>query len=151
MLVGTIGQELTLAEQRDLQQTEEDFAEYLSAETTEEELLHTITKDGVQSLIQHKIDQLKKKLTEDAMAARGVNQESLAAMPEDQRLAMMKSIMDEVAQALKKQFSEQMQRDMENELKRKEGIEFVFSPAKVDSESMLQLLMAQEGSPSATT
>lgn len=135
-LVGsTVG--LTAAEQRQNDQVQASFAEYLTVEDTPEDVLAKITKNGVQSLMEHKIDMLKKQLTEKAMAARGVTDDQLAAMPADERMKIMKSILDEVQQQLKMAMNEQM--------KKEKNMEMGFlDSAPMQPDVMTQLLAAQE-------
>lgn len=98
-----------------------------------------MTKNGVQSMLEYKIDQLKKKLTEKAMAARGVTADDLAAMPADESAKIMEEIMKQVQEQLKMAMNEQMKKDKKMEMGFLES-----TPIQPDAFS--QLLAAQEAS-----
>lgn len=135
----------TEQEKRRHERIAEEFAEYLRLdEQTPEEQLSKYTKKGVQSLIEARIDELKKRLTQQAMQARGVTQQSLDAMDENTRTTTMAEIMEEVNAQLKQLVAEMFTRDLQEELKRKEGIEFVFKPV-IQADAVTEMLHGQEG------
>ncbi len=128
---------LTSAQLREKEHLEATFAEYLNLdEETPEEVMSKITKNGVQSLLEHKIEMMKKKITEQVMASKGVTTEDLAAMPPEEQLAVLKSIMDQVQQMLKQAINEQMKKEHKTELG--------FVDAPVDTGVMNAMLAAQE-------
>jgi len=114
---------------------EEQFAEYLH-EDSPEEILKKITEKGVQSLLEHKIDQMKKDATERAMASRGVSEADLAAMDPQDRTDMMQAIMDEVQRMIKQAMNEQM--------KRETRIDVMFQPGPMAPDTLAQVQSAQE-------
>lgn len=129
---------LTPSELRKNEQTKADFAEYLNLdEPTPEEILKKITKNGVQSLLEHKIDMLKKQLTEQAMAARGVSHDDLAAMPAEESAKIMEEIMKQVQEQLKMAINEQMKKEKKMEI----GF---LDNAPIQREAFAQILAAQE-------
>lgn len=128
---------LTSDEKRKNDQIEASFAEYLKVEDTPEEVMAKITKNGVQSLIEHKIDLLKKQLTEKAMAARGITAEALNGMSPEERMKVMASIMDEVQQQLKMAMNEQMKKEKKMEMG-------YLDSAPIQSDTFAQVLAAQE-------
>lgn len=131
----TVG--LSSAELREKEQLEASFAEYLNLdEPTPEEVISKITKNGVQSLLEHKIEMMKKKITEQVMAAKGVTQSDLEAMKPEEQLAVLKAIMEEVQQMLKQAINEQMKKEYKTELG--------FMDAPVDTQGMREILAAQE-------
>lgn len=117
------------------QAVEAEFAEYLK-EDSPEELLRQITENGVQSLLEHKIDQLKKEATERAMAARGVTQDDLAAMEPAERAALMETIMAEVREQIKQAMQEQM--------KREANLDVMFQSGPMESQTLAQVQQAQD-------
>lgn len=127
---------LTLAEQREKDQLEASFAEYLRIEERPEQVLSKITSNGVQSLLEHKIEQMKKKITEQVMASKGVTQSDLEAMEPAEQLAVLKAIMEQVQQMLKQAINEQMKKEHKTELG--------FMDAPVDTGVMKEMLAAQE-------
>lgn len=128
---------LTTAEQREKEQLEASFAEYLHLdEPTPEEVISKITKNGVQSLLEHKIEMLKKKITEQVMAAKGITQSDLEAMDPEEQLSVLRAIMEEVQQMLKQAINEQMKKEHKTELG--------FMDAPVDTQGMREILAAQE-------
>lgn len=128
----------TPAGQRQYEQTEAQFAEYLNLdEPTPEEMLSKITKNGVQSLLEHKIEMLKKQLTEKAMASRGITSDDLAAMPADERMKVMDSILKEVQQQLKMAINEQMKKEKKMEMGFLDNV-------PIQANVMAELLAAQE-------
>lgn len=128
----------TPAGQRQYEQTEAQFAEYLNLdEPTPEEMLSKITKNGVQSLLEHKIEMLKKQLTEKAMASRGITNDDLAAMPADERMKVMDSILKEVQQQLKMAINEQMKKEKKMEMGFLDSV-------PIQANVMAELLAAQE-------
>lgn len=129
---------LSASDQRKKDQIKADFAEYLKTDEPEE-VLKKMTKNGVQSMLEYKIDQLKKKLTEKAMAARGVTADDLAAMPADESAKIMEEIMKQVQEQLKMAMNEQMKKDKKMEMGFLES-----TPMQPDAFS--QLLAAQEAS-----
>lgn len=128
---------LSSAELREKEQLEANFAEFLNLdEPTPAEVLAKITKNGVQSLLEHKIDMMKKKITEQVMASKGITTDDLAAMEPEEQLAVLKAIMDEVQQMLKQAINEQMKKEHKTELG--------FVDAPVDTNVMSAMLAAQE-------
>lgn len=129
---------LSASDQRKKDQVQADFAEYLKTDEPEE-VLKKITKNGVQGMLEYKIDLLKKQLTEKAMAARGVSAEDLASMPADESAKIMEEIMKQVQEQLKMAMNEQMKKEKKMEMGFLEG-----TPIQPDAFS--QLLAAQEAS-----
>lgn len=128
---------LTSAQQREKEQLEASFAEYLHLdEPTPEEVLSKITKNGVQSLLEHKIEMMKKKITEQVMASKGITADDLAAMPPEEQLAVLKAIMEQVQEMLRQAINEQMKKEHKTELG--------FIDAPVDTNVMREMLAAQE-------
>ncbi|PZP86903.1 MAG: hypothetical protein DI582_01230 [Azospirillum brasilense] len=117
----------------------------LLKEDSPEETLGKITHRGVQSLMEWKIEQLKKKITEEVMAAKGISEADLNAMPPEERAAALEMIMREVQEQLKQAMNEQM--------KREKKIDMGFAPgAKPFTDTVLdQLLAAQETADSASS
>ena len=99
--------------------------------------MEKITKNGVQSLLEHKIDMLKKKLTEQAMAAKGITSDELAAMPPEERLQVMQSILEQVQEQLKMAMNEQMKKEKKLELG-------YLDAAPMQTDTFAQILIAQE-------
>ena len=128
---------LTSEEKRKNAQIEADFAEYLRVDDTPEKMMEKITKNGVQSLLEHKIDMLKQKLTEQAMAAKGITNEELAAMPPEERMQVMEEIMEAVQDQLKMAMNEQMKKEQKLEL----GF---LDSAPMQADTFAQILVAQE-------
>ena len=83
----------------------------LFADASPEETLKKITEGGVEGMLKWKIDEMKKKASEESLAARGLTLEDVAAMPPAARIALENQIMDEVAQKLKEAMNQQMQRE----------------------------------------
>lgn len=128
---------LTSEEKRKNAQIEANFAEYLRVDDTPEAMMEKITKNGVQSLLEHKIDMLKKKLTEQAMAAKGITSDELAAMPPEERLQVMQSILEQVQEQLKMAMNEQMKKEKKLELG-------YLDAAPMQTDTFAQILIAQE-------
>lgn len=114
---------------------EAEFAEYLRDDSPEE-ILSKITQKGVQSLLEHKIDQLKKEATEKAMAARGISENDLAAMEPEARAALMQTIMQEVRATIKQAMNEQM--------KREANIDIMFQSGPMAAKTLAQVQQAQD-------
>lgn len=117
----------------------------LLKEDSPEETLSAITHRGVQSLMEWKIEQLKKKITEEVMAAKGISEADLNGMPPEERAAALEMIMREVQEQLKQAMNEQM--------KREKKIDMGFTPGATPFTNTVldQLLAAQETASSASS
>ncbi len=87
----------------------QDFSAYLD-EQTPEEILEAITKNGVTSLWEWQMQELKKKVAAEVMAAMGITPEQLAAMPEGKRMDIEAKIMQEVERRIKDMMAENMRK-----------------------------------------
>lgn len=78
---------------------EEEFSTLFKAQTAKDTLLE-ITKDGMRSMWEWQIKELKQRIASQVMEEKGITKESLAAMPPEQKEAIMQAIMDEVQKRL---------------------------------------------------
>ncbi len=89
---------------------ESTFAAMLDASNDPKEMLHTITKDGMASMWAWQLEQIKKKAAEKVMQGMGVTRESIEALPEDERIDIMKRIMEEVERMVQQAMEEEMRK-----------------------------------------
>lgn len=78
--------------------------------------LHDIVGNGFNSYMKWKIEELKKQITAQTMAAKGVSENDLAAMKPEDRLALQDQIMREVQEKLKEAIREEMKREKKLEV-----------------------------------
>jgi len=116
--------------------TESEFAAYLKEKNDAEDLLEKITSDGVKGLMQWKIEQMKKQITEQVMASKGLTADGISSLPPAEKMATEETIMKEVQEKLKEAINEQMKRENNTELG--------FMSPKIEPEAMAQMLAAQE-------
>ena len=91
------------------------FSSYVDKQTPEE-ILKAITENGITSLWQWQMEELKKKVAADIMAEMGITPEQLAAMPDTQRMSLEAKIMQEVERRIKDMVAENMRKKDESGL-----------------------------------
>lgn len=117
-----------------LAQSGSDFAAYLT-EQTPEALLSSITEDGVRGLMKWKIEEMKRKITQEVMTSKNLTADDLEAMEPQERAAIEKLIMQEVQEQLKRAINEQM--------KREKKIEIGFASTRLSDQSWQALFQVQ--------
>lgn len=87
------------------------FASLISGQGDPAEMLKEITKDGMKGLWSWQMKQLKEKIAAEVMGEMNVTAESIAKMPENQRVGLEKKIMDEVQKRLEIAMTEQANKE----------------------------------------
>lgn len=83
----------------------------LFTDDSPEDMIHKITENGVEGMMKWKIDEMKKEAAKQALAARNLTLDQVAAMPTAERITLENQILDEVAQKVKEAMNEQMKRE----------------------------------------
>jgi len=93
----------------------QDFSSYVD-EQSPEEILKAITENGITSMWQWQMEELKKKVAAEVMSEMGITPEQLAAMPETERMNLEAKIMEEVERRIKDMVAESMRKKDETGL-----------------------------------